>query len=464
MSNNTSVPQFITNDGENLLALNNGGDDILVITLSKYLVLISSVVGNGALVGILLKVRTIKRAVDKLILNLAMCNLLLVFISIPTDIYLTNKPYPFGRIGCKLIDPISTYAINTGVFTLVAIAWERWNVVSKPFKTLTIKRKVRVLLFSIHIFGVLSTVPYILTLELKNTNGSLTCSEKWGMPLRMIYTVILFLIQYGLPVPIMLVYYIRAWIIIQETALKAILSTAPAKQTYLQEQSTKSNGHLSDSNYNESSLDNISLQTKPIEEIKLQNTRHMLSSCSQQSSRSNTSVDNSSAHHDEFTNKTTQMEKQQLFKSKKVKHSPKVKTKLNDVDQKRKCQRKLYQRKMSGIPSISSTGDKVQNVENLQYRAIKRRLNQARDLLRMFSVVVLVFIIFMLPHQILWLLIDFQFDGDEKNVDPLVKHVTYILTYANCVLNPWIYGRLNKKFRKDFRRTFRRMASTFGYK
>ena len=91
-----------------------------------------TVVGN-LLLTLSLTVRLAKlNFLDRLMLNLVFCNLLLVLLSVPTSMEIERADvFPFRTVGCKLIYPVCTYVMNTCVFTYVAIAWGRWVVVSK---------------------------------------------------------------------------------------------------------------------------------------------------------------------------------------------------------------------------------------------------------------------------------------------------------------------------------------------
>ena len=64
-----------------------------------------------------------------------------------------------------------------------------------------------------------------------------------------------------------------------------------------------------------------------------------------------------------------------------------------------------------------------------------------------------VFVVCTLPHQVLWLLIDFKFSGDEY-FSPTILNVAHLITYANCVINPLLYGHYDKKFRLNILRVY----------
>ena len=100
--------------------------------IAQYLVLALTVVVNFLLILTLSVRDRAMNFLDKLMLNSVACNVLLVMLSIPTNLFLEHATvYPFGYVVCKLIDPLSTHFINTCVVTYICIAVERLMVCSK---------------------------------------------------------------------------------------------------------------------------------------------------------------------------------------------------------------------------------------------------------------------------------------------------------------------------------------------
>jgi len=86
-----------------------------------------------------------------------------------------------------------------------------------------------------------------------------------------------------------------------------------------------------------------------------------------------------------------------------------------------------------------------------------RRREQNIHLAKMFIIVVVVFAISMFPNQILWLWVDFGDGGENKSFN-YISVGCRLCTYANSVLNPFIYALKSKEFRSGFARIGR--AST----
>jgi len=69
----------------------------------------------------------------------------------------------------------------------------------------------------------------------------------------------------------------------------------------------------------------------------------------------------------------------------------------------------------------------------------------------MFLVIVVIFLIFMMPHQLLWLSYEYasHTEGFKRNQE-LIVFVCRAFTYTNSVLNAIIYGVCNGNFRRGF--------------
>lgn len=78
-----------------------------------------------------------------------------------------------------------------------------------------------------------------------------------------------------------------------------------------------------------------------------------------------------------------------------------------------------------------------------------RRREQNIRLAKMFVIVVVVFAISMFPNQVLWFWIDFG-NGQDHHLFHYISVVCRLCTYANSVLNPFIYALKSKEFRSGF--------------
>lgn len=306
---------------------------LIIHEVILYAILFFSILGNLIFITSLYLRTSSINILDKLMVHSVFCSSLLVISSIPPHFVMTHaKHYPFGEIGCKIINPLSTYALNTSGFIYIVIAIERWLVVSRIKFLPPTKSKELLIFVAIHFFGIATVIPYMVASSIEGAPPK--CIESWSPFLNQLYTVCLFFIQYGIPVIVMFIFYIKAWRILK---------------------------------------------------------------------------------------------KSQYF-----------------------------------IATFSELG--VQFIRTTRFvgrnSAVGRRHNQYRHILIKFTVIVLVFSICMLPHQILWYVIGFHEEGNEDS-HTILSQITYIITYSNCVINPWLYGKFDRHFRNCVLRklkslTFRR--------
>lgn len=106
-----------------------------------------------------------------------------------------------------------------------------------------------------------------------------------------------------------------------------------------------------------------------------------------------------------------------------------------------------HNRKISQISNNSFSSSNM----NRRQKSIQRRKEQNEKTVKMFLLIVAIFLIFMLPNQILWILYDF---GDPELLSTHIDLVAFIcraFTYTNSVLNAVIYGACNGSFRMAFK-------------
>jgi hypothetical protein len=77
----------------------------------------------------------------------------------------------------------------------------------------------------------------------------------------------------------------------------------------------------------------------------------------------------------------------------------------------------------------------------------------------MFITVVIVFAIFMLPNQVVWLWSDFG-GGHRSSSFGNIVIVCCLFTYANCVSNPIIFAIFSPDFRFGFLKIFKKSSNS----
>ena len=175
------------------------------------LILIFGTVGNTMIILIICKFKHMKKTPGNLfILNLAVCDLLTPLISIPVDLALVENNYVWhlGPVLCKVLPPVMTFIATVSPLTLAAISLDRYRTLLHPFKRRLDKRTVKIFIALVHICSGILVLPNMITLELYPDGY---CKEVWLDPvLSKMYTFVLFLGQYALPLAFMATMYIVA--------------------------------------------------------------------------------------------------------------------------------------------------------------------------------------------------------------------------------------------------------------
>ncbi|KAJ7339604.1 hypothetical protein OS493_006008 [Desmophyllum pertusum] len=123
-----------------------------------------------------------------------MSDLTLMLLSLPVNAFLLGG-IDFPMIFCKLIGPLMTATFNISIFTLTFMAVYRCRVIVNSLKPEMRHRYVIMWIIVIWIAGFLLLLPLIIVAE----TGSGGCKENWEPDQSRVYTVVLFTLQYVLP-------------------------------------------------------------------------------------------------------------------------------------------------------------------------------------------------------------------------------------------------------------------------
>ncbi|XP_029416807.1 neuropeptide FF receptor 1 [Nannospalax galili] len=180
-------------------------------------------VGNALVCFIVLKNRHMRTVTNMFILNLAVSDLLVGIFCMPTtlvDNLITG--WPFDNATCKMSGLVQGMSVSASVFTLVAIAVERFRCIVHPFREKLTLRKALLTIAVIWALALLIMCPSAVTLtvtreehhfmvDARNRSYPLySCWEAWpekGM--RKVYTAVLFAHIYLAPLALIVVMYAR---------------------------------------------------------------------------------------------------------------------------------------------------------------------------------------------------------------------------------------------------------------
>ncbi|KFP25156.1 Neuropeptide FF receptor 2, partial [Colius striatus] len=208
-----------------------------VFIISYFLIFLLCMAGNGVVCFIVLRSKHMRTVTNLFILNLAVSDLLVGIFCMPTTL-LDNiiAGWPFGSLICKMSGMVQGISVSASVFTLVAIAVDRFRCIVYPFKQkLTISTAVAIIAV-IWTLAVVIMCPSAVMLQVQEekhfrvilgygneTRSVYWCREHWPDPrMRKIYTTVLFANIYLAPLSLIVVMYARISIALSNTAMHVV--------------------------------------------------------------------------------------------------------------------------------------------------------------------------------------------------------------------------------------------------
>ena len=184
-----------------------------------YLVFILvGIFGNVLLMTAILRRPAMRTGQNMLILNLALSDILLCSITMPsTFIEVTTKYFTFGKLSCKLSEAFKATNVFTSTFTILAIALDRYNLIVFAKQTVIQHLQASAWIIGIWIVSAGFSVPLFLyrdieTHELNIESLGITtisyCYEMWPVSHgRTYYSLFSMFFQYIVPVCIVSIAY-----------------------------------------------------------------------------------------------------------------------------------------------------------------------------------------------------------------------------------------------------------------
>ncbi|XP_006876923.1 PREDICTED: neuropeptide FF receptor 2 [Chrysochloris asiatica] len=205
-----------------------------VFIISYFLIFFLCMVGNTVVCFIVMKNKHMHTVTNLFILNLAISDLLVGIFCMPITL-LDNiiAGWPFGNTMCKISGLVQGISVSASIFTLVAIAVDRFRCVVYPFKPkLTIKTAF-VIIVIIWVLAITIMSPsaimlhvqeekhYQVRLNFQNkTSPVYWCREDWpNQEMRKIYTTVLFVNIYLTPLTLIVIMYGRIGISLFKAAV-----------------------------------------------------------------------------------------------------------------------------------------------------------------------------------------------------------------------------------------------------
>ncbi|XP_078497196.1 neuropeptide FF receptor 1-like [Lissotriton helveticus] len=210
--------------------------------LAYIFIFLMCMIGNMLVCFIVLKNRLMRTVTNMFILNLAVSDLLVGIFCMPTtlvDNLITG--WPFDNVMCKMSGLVQGMSVSASVFTLVAIAVERFRCIVYPFRQKLTLRKAIVTIIIIWVLALIIMCPSAVTLtvtrdeyhfmvdDYNNSYPLYSCWEAWpDKEMRKIYTTVLFSHIYLAPLTLIVIMYARI-------AFKLFKSSAPIRGSQTEE-------------------------------------------------------------------------------------------------------------------------------------------------------------------------------------------------------------------------------------
>ncbi|XP_060535165.1 neuropeptide CCHamide-2 receptor-like isoform X2 [Cylas formicarius] len=116
-----------------------------IVPILFLIIFVVGVLGNGTLVVIFLRHRSMRNVPNTFIFSLALADLLVIITCVPfTSILYTLESYPWGVAVCKISESAKDISIGVSVYTLTALSVERYYAIANPLRRLQ-KKSVAIL-------------------------------------------------------------------------------------------------------------------------------------------------------------------------------------------------------------------------------------------------------------------------------------------------------------------------------
>ncbi|CAO1395266.1 unnamed protein product [Diamesa hyperborea] len=172
---------------------------------------IVGILGNGTIIITFLKNQSMRNIPNTYIFSLAFGDLLVIFFCVPmaTVVYTYDK-WPFGLALCRSSEFAKEVSIGVSVFTLTALASDRYYAIVNPLKKLQTRSKnVVIIIGIIWIMAILCALPSAIVSEVVTSNGFTFCSPfgDHGKTYKKYVTITKAAIYYFLPLTIIGILY-----------------------------------------------------------------------------------------------------------------------------------------------------------------------------------------------------------------------------------------------------------------
>ncbi|XP_055336029.1 gonadotropin-releasing hormone II receptor-like isoform X2 [Paramacrobiotus metropolitanus] len=172
-NNNATAINFTLNDFKELTRSQPSS----ILTISVYSVLLFfGLIGNLVVFSTLLKSRYRKSSrVNKLILHLAIADLIVCCFTIPIEIgSRITVTWEAGDVGCRIFQFFRPFGLYLSSNTIICISLDRYFAIVQPLKLADARRRGRIMLAAAWIFAVICSAPQVIVFR-----GELVRLQDW---------------------------------------------------------------------------------------------------------------------------------------------------------------------------------------------------------------------------------------------------------------------------------------------
>ncbi|XP_078354511.1 galanin receptor 2a-like [Oculina patagonica] len=195
-------------------------------------ILFLGIFGNGAVCSAIILKQRLRTTANMLVFNLAAADFIFVALYAPTQLsfFENNYSWEMGDAVCKLSYAVLPACLCSTVETLLCIALLRYKAVASPFHVrvgMTYKTTA-IVISVIWLSSLLTGLPVLLVAKTMQYQDKVFCDEVWpvGKPYGQVYWVSIFLIQYAVPLVVIVILSIATVIKVKQSRARVLPSSS----------------------------------------------------------------------------------------------------------------------------------------------------------------------------------------------------------------------------------------------
>ncbi|XP_074641413.1 neuropeptide F receptor-like [Tubulanus polymorphus] len=203
----------------------------LPLITSYALLMLFGMIANGLICYVVAKKKKLRTARNLFIINLSVSDILMCMICMPFTLFkLVRKDWTLGLLMCKTLPGLQALNVFASTFSTMAIALDRYNAIVEPSRVVANDSNTVPLIVMLIIWVVSLTlsVPFFMynTLHeakyIEDIIAHRICMELWPtMTVKAIYTFSVIVVQFILPVTVLLIIHWRICAFLRQRVLES---------------------------------------------------------------------------------------------------------------------------------------------------------------------------------------------------------------------------------------------------